>query len=290
VLEPGEVELLVFPLGRDWAIFGRSHAGLSAALSAPPGPELEARPTHPALAAAAPSLERAARVVLLPYGAAWQWPFERWQVAGKPLSARRLEFSVGLSRARGAQGASPRGAAVAADPRGDLPLSRREGLLVQQALRLPASRVLLGAQVTPTALLDLLETADFLHYAGHARGAPSGAAPALPLAAGTELQVWELAGLRAVPRQLVLSACESAANAAPDAGLGWGFAQALLALGAEAIIAPVGPIEDGAAYEFQRAFYAAIERGREFGEAFHEARRAELARGHPEVPLRLFRR
>ncbi len=268
----GTYRLLLFPLGRDWVVFGDGAGAPAAQRVAAPLPESEELPTHPWLQPFAEALARAPNIELSPGGASWEWPFERWKLAGVPLGARRLSFSAGLPKpALQGRSARPLTAAVAADPTNDLPFARRELELARQALRIPVDRALAGDQVTASSLLRLMQSADFFHFAGHARRASSSEPPALLLGAGSRLELWELEALGAAPRWAVLSACESAASGGHEAGGGWGVAQVLLAAGAEQVVASVGPIADAESYEFQRAFYAGLEQGSDFADAFWHA-------------------
>lgn len=252
---------------------------------------------HPLLEPFAEPLLRAERIVVLAAGRARALPLETFSLAGQALSKRRLAFGAALgalpsaAREAGAPTTAPadgpRVASVSSDPRGDLPFSRREGSWVAAALNIPESRRLSGPEVTGSRLLEQLETSDFFHFAGHAQLSGPSQEAALLLASGGELQPWELFGLRSVPREVVLSACEAGEGSTRGFGVGWGLAQAFLALGAETVVAPVQRVNDEQAFELQHAVYEHLRRGLPLREAFWAALRAHDG---PAASFRLFTR
>src|SRR6185436_4848294 len=114
-----------------------------------------------------------------------------------------------------------------------------------------------GPAATRDALLAALPDADLFHYAGHAEmGGPSGAASALVMTGGARAQMGDLLTLPRLPRLVVLSACEAAATPST-----MGLAQAMLAAGARAVVAPTRVVADGAAQAFVVSFYEAVAAG-----------------------------
>lgn len=152
-----------------------------------------------------------------------------------------------------------RTALLVADPTGDLPGARREVERVAPGLTTvrPTVRRLVGAAATRTAVRAALAEVDHLHYAGHGRYAGfEGWDSALPLRDGP-LALGDLLVLPRVPATIVLSGCETG-RAEGGAAQGLGLAHAFLLRGAEAVVAPVRPVDDGAAAAFGEALYAAL--------------------------------
>jgi hypothetical protein len=262
-------------------------------LSAAPGDDarLEPAATHPVLQPFEAQLLAAENIVLLPAGASRHWGFESWRLAGEPLAWRRLAFSAGLDRGptHPELPLPPSRASLIVDPRGDLPFARREGSIVQAALGIAESRTLAGERATLASLLELFETSDHVHFAGHARGPDEPGGAALLLAGGASLEAWELFGLSNVPRQVVLSACSSGAGSRASLGAGWSLAQALLGAGAQWVIGPSGVLADGAAFAAQADLYRELVPGVALSQAFWRAQR----RSEPRLggaPFRLFTR
>lgn len=287
----GEYWLLVLPTpaGSDpgWIALGTDgrevrSARLLLSELAPAQPEA---PTHPLLVAFEAPILRSKSVVLLFAGAARSWPVERWKLRGEPFSARQLAFGAALARTEASPAQVSGGvSSIIANPRNDLPYSEQEGELAARLLGVSRDRWLVGPRATASNLLSQLESSDFLHFAGHARSSGEEGA-ALLLAGGSELLPWELFGLRSVPREVVLSACYAAASESPSVGVGWGFAQALLAIGAQSVIAPVEALDDRQALVVQQRFYKGIQQGLSFRDAFW---RAQLEEATERATFRLF--
>jgi hypothetical protein len=276
---PGEYWLLLFPFEgpRGAGVVALGTDGVQTHAAQVSNTRLEAvtpPEEHPLLAPFAAPLERAERIVVLPAGRTRALELETFVLGGRPLSSRRLAFGAALGALHGATPGNTRVASVSADPRGDLPFSRREGEWVAEVLGIPGSRRLSGPQVTGSNLLKQLESSDFFHFAGHAQLSGPAREAALLLANGDELEPWELFSLRAVPREVVLSACEAGDGSASGFGVGWGLAQAFLALGAETVVAPVRRVEDTRAYALQHGIYQAMRAGSPLREAFWSADRS----------------
>ncbi len=292
---PGEYWLLTFPIAEGWLVFGADGSDVRVQrLSAAPGDDAPAEPalTHPVLQPFEAQLLAAQNIVLLPAGASRHWAFESWRLAGEPLAWRRLAFSAGLDRGPTEpehEALPPARASLIVDPRGDLPFARREGSVVQAALGIAESRTLAGERATLASLLELFETSDHVHFAGHARGPDEPGGAALLLAGGASLEAWELFGLSSVPRQVVLSACSSGAGSRASLGAGWSLAQALLGAGAEWVIGPSGVLADGAAFAAQADLYRELVPGVALSQAFWRAQRRSEPRAGGAT-LRLFTR
>jgi hypothetical protein len=232
--------------------------------------------THPVLQPFQASLLAAQNIVLLPAGASRHWPFESWALAGEPLAWRGLAFSAGLDRGpthAEQEALLPSRASLIIDPRGDLPFARHEGSFVQATLGIAEGRALAGERATPASLLELFETSDHVHFAGHARGPDEPGGAALLLARGSSIEAWELFGLSNVPRQVVLSACSSGVASRASLGAGWSLAQALLGAGAQLVIGPSGVLADGAAFAAQQDLYRELVPGVALRQAFWRAQR-----------------
>jgi hypothetical protein len=140
-------------------------------------------------------------------------------------------------------------ALLVGDPDLTLPDARAEVDAIAPILggRLELS-VLRGAQATRDAVLDALPAADLFHFAGHGWYAGlDGMDSGLGAAGGERILVGDLLTLRRAPHVVVLSACES----------GRSLAQAFLAAGTAAVIAPVRPVGDQEGAAFARRFYEA---------------------------------
>jgi hypothetical protein len=180
--------------------------------------------------------------------------------------------------------AAPGRAMVVAEPE----RAAFEGAAVARLLEGSGQRVRLlsGESATREALLQALPMAGLLHFAGHVDHAGrDGWDSALRLAGGASLSVGELLGLSAVPRVVVLSACE---GARVERG-GLGVAQAFVAAGAELVVAPTRPVNVESAARVALAFHRALSRSPEDpADALRQAQH-RLRRTFPEVDAAAFR-
>jgi len=92
------------------------------------------------------------------------------------------------------------------------------------------------------------------HYAGHGRFESAGLASTLELAEGGRLSAGDFLALAPAPRKVVLSGCDAARTNGESDDLG--LAQALVAAGAEEVLAPVHAISDVLAEKLAAALYA----------------------------------
>lgn len=213
----------------------------------------------------------AARVELMPAGRLGDRDLHLASIGGLPLALRvpvawRLDGPVVAAR-----GASSRQALVVIDPRVDLAEARREGDAVIDRLRGGGWTVarLQGTAATRDALRAGFAGAELFHYAGHAVAEGLDGWQSAFLLAEGPMTVGDLLTLPAVPRWAVLAGCET--GQAPGEVSGIGLAHALLATGAEAVVATVRPVGDRDAAAFSGAFYDA------FGSAPPVAYRAAIA-------------
>jgi CHAT domain-containing protein len=117
---------------------------------------------------------------------------------------------------------------------------------VHEVAAVRQAQVLTGADASAAAVLAAMGRADTVHVAAHGRlRVDNPMFSALELADGP-LTIYDLEQVRQAPRVVVLPACQSGQ---PDVRAGdevMGLAQALLALGAEAVVATVVPVDDEA--------------------------------------------
>jgi CHAT domain-containing protein len=122
-----------------------------------------------------------------------------------------------------------------------------------------------GSAATRDAVLTALPTARILHYAGHSEASGSGGtSSALLLAGRSRADLADLLGAAHTPELVVLSACEAAGNSFTDGdaeGSMIGLAQAFIAAGTRAVIAPTRAVGDEDARAFMAAFYAGFADG-----------------------------
>jgi hypothetical protein len=203
---------------------------------------------------------------VFPYAAADRidWASAPWR--GRPLVASvEVEYGLDIGAAEKKHGGAADGrlaALVIANPTGDLPGAGAEAAAVVNAL--PGWNVtrLEGDAATREATLGALPRARLLHYGGHARagdGDGEAFSSALVLSRNARVELGDLLAAPAVPELVVLSACEAAGTAAGAPSL-MGLAQAFVAAGARAAIAPTRVVGDADARRFVATFYAALAR------------------------------
>jgi tetratricopeptide (TPR) repeat protein len=206
-------------------------------------------------------LKTATRVRLFPSGIADRvdWQLVRW--SNHPLlELREVEYGldVGLGSVDPGHAKPPKTALVVSNPTGDLPSATIEGDLVSQALAGWKVSRLEGRQASRSSVLHALYESAAFHYAGHAMA--SGArelSNSLVLNGGEQIDIGDVLAAPAVPSLVVLSACEAASSLDVSPSL-MGLAQAFIASGSAAAIAPVRPVSDVAARRFASAFYSGL--------------------------------
>lgn len=253
--------LAYHPLARGWIGFVARSTEDVTAFPIPVLPSV-ADPVPLARALVEPAvraLHGAKGVRILPFGALGPVDFHMLPFEGTTLGATMpVEYPLDLPPLA-IEREVPRGALVVADPTLDLAAARGEGRAVVAAIRAANGEVsfLEGSNATSQALRDHLPRVTHLHYAGHGRFAGRDAwGSELPLAAGGHLTIGDILAMRGVPRTVVLSGCETARADASAVSLG--IAQAFLVAGAEAVVAPVRPVDDTAATRFGSALYPSI--------------------------------
>lgn len=197
----------------------------------------------------------------------------------------RTPQPVALGQPREAR--SPLRVVIVADPRGDLPDSRREGVQLSAQLgRHPELRVVTpGPGVTRQEFLTHFTTCDLLHFAGHAeydRATPAASSFLLsdgPLSATELVQLTNAAGS---PRLIFLNACQSGQT--PDwraselATRVFGLANAILLTGVKHYLGTIRRLPDRAGFHYALELYRQLGAGQSVGVAVREARRAVVKR------------
>jgi hypothetical protein len=263
---PDELQIAFFPGTRDWLVFTRSRMRLRARRFHDDA--LDSSVTASAiLEELSPELAIAPRVLILAFGRADRidWHAVGWR--GAPLVAtHEVKFGLDLpgTPEEGRTSAIATSALVVANPTGDLRTAAAEGDWVTRSLG-SGWRVtqLDGLAATRDALLRSLPEVGLFHYAGHVEMAgPSGSSSALILAGGQRVLFGDLLALQRLPSVVVLSACGAAATGPSNAGVAptsmMGLAQAFLAAGARAVIAPTREVADVEAQAFMASLYRAL--------------------------------
>jgi tetratricopeptide (TPR) repeat protein len=125
----------------------------------------------------------------------------------------------------------------------------------------PRTRVLTGSAATVDAALDALANAEVVHIAAHGEfriGNPLFSSLALVDGA---LTVLDIEGLDEVPRLVALSACHAGRGSVGIPGEVLGTSHALVAAGAETVVAPVLAVPDVAVAEVMVALHRELARG-----------------------------
>jgi CHAT domain-containing protein len=172
-------------------------------------------------------------------------------VTVSPSAALWHRASVGLRQER-------TGATVSVAGPG-LPGARQEAQRV--AGLHPGSSLLVDEEATCEEVLRRVDGAERLHLAAHGRvRADNPLFSSVALADGP-LTVYELEGLDAAPRHVVLSACDAGRAQAVTGEEVLGFGAALLAAGTATVVAPVVQVSDAATVPLMEAFHRAVATG-----------------------------
>jgi CHAT domain-containing protein len=154
---------------------------------------------------------------------------------------------------------------VVSDPAGNLPAARAEGAAVKRTLDARGGwtvRTLEGERATSQSVIaSLSEGPRLFHYAGHGQYAGyEGWESALPLASGSRLALADVLALPRAPAHVVLAGCETARTSDESPVEGLGLAQAFVAAGSEAVVAPLRPVRDDVAARIASALYEGSDR------------------------------
>jgi len=127
------------------------------------------------------------------------------------------------------------------------------------------------ADGTRSGMLTALERADVLHVAAHGMFSPRSPMLSRITLEDGPLMAYELRRLRAVPRLVILSACDAGMAHAPVDGAVLGLAGAFLDRGAACVVAGVAPVRDDEAAALMTVFHAFLADGRSPAEALAAA-------------------
>jgi tetratricopeptide (TPR) repeat protein len=199
---------------------------------------------------------RAAAWVEIPHGQVQRDRLDRLTLDGAPLDeAIPVAWTLG-----GAPRAPvvPATAAVVSDPDGSLVAARSEGdaVAAQLAARGLTVERLAGTAATVDAVRDAFESADLLHFAGHASFGRGPWDARLVLADGY-LDLRAVLALESVPDLVVLAGCETARSTTTRV-TDLGLAQALLLRGADAVVGTTREVDSDLAGRLARAFHDAL--------------------------------
>jgi len=259
---PDELLLAFHPLDDGWVAFAAEGNGVSAhrfELSAGAlgdRQDLAARLFSPF----ADQIRRARRIRLLPYGALREIDLHALPFDNAPLLAgRAVVYGLDLLNRPTVEATSgtQSTALVIGDPRGDLPLSRKEVKRVGRDLADGGWQVEResGDGATVNRLLEALPRISLLHFAGHGVAGSADGGGELLLEGEERLFATEILNLDRVPARIVLSGCETG-RADPGAAVeGLGLAQAFLLRGARQVVAAIRTVPDEDAAALFKAFY-----------------------------------
>src|SRR6266487_858043 len=154
-------------------------------------------------------------------------------------------------------------------------LRHAAGEVTEIAKAYPGCRPLLGAQATVEATLRALDGAPLAHLAAHGHHDRENVLfSRLDLADGP-LMAYDVQGLRAAPRHVVLSACDVGRVVLRPGEEILGFTAALLYAGTTTVISASTRVADGAAVGIMSAYHRALAAGARPAEALATAATAE---------------
>ncbi len=219
------------------------------------------------------NLEGRSMLGILPEGELCGLPFQallrREEGAGDAYLAQRYalfyQSVLGEGSAEAPGRADPRpplNLVVFGNPDASLLGSEREGIYLEALI--PGARVLLGPKATERSAKENLGRYSVCHIASHARLDHSSPERSYILLAPGEgedghLTVEEIYGLSLDRSPLVtLAACRTAVSVRSEGGELIGISDAFLAAGANAILATLWPVDDAAAEQVIKRFYARL--------------------------------
>jgi tetratricopeptide (TPR) repeat protein len=277
-----QVEIALFPAAKSWVAFTRTREGVESHRFRDDA--LDSTETASSvLEMLSKELDRARRVIFLPFGRSdhLDWHAVSWR--GAPLVARfEVEYGFDLPKAVTKPVPEDRSsrALLVVNPTEDLQEADKEGDLVARALGASWTITRLDRRAGDrTTVLQLLPNVGLFHYSGHAQAAGSsgGGSTALILAGGARVQLGDLLALPRLPAVVVLSACQAAATApilTESSTSMVGLAQAFLVAGTHSVVAPTRDVADGDARAFVAKLYETIGRSGgdlSLGSAFRQA-------------------
>lgn len=215
----------------------------------------------PLIAPLAGLAKRGDHIVLCPSGTMQRIPLHTIPLGGHPLIARNsVSYApsaavVNIICARRGDTTPSRDYRVFADPTSDrtqsLHIAARIGALLGVE---PA----VGAQVTREACLDAILSARLFHFQGHCRFDDADPLRSrLILAEGSAVTAADILAMAGdiSGKLVVLGACESARVHMAPGDEPMGLPAALLVAGAQAVCAPLWPVDAGDAAAFMECFY-----------------------------------
>lgn len=250
----GEATLLAYPARHDWRVFLVSPREIrvrSAAALPRPGAAPQAWASTLLEPFSAP-LADVRRLRVLPV------PALSVDVHTLPLGGRalfeRMEVVYALDLPAKPHPEGPPRAAVFADPQGNLPLARKEAGQVRAALgrTYPNVDVWIGRQASAERFREALTGSQVLHYAGHADPSLRPLGASLRLARNTTITTADLLLLEQVPARVLLFGCGTGRQRTGPGASVEGLAQALVASGAEEVLATSRAVSDEAAERVAR--------------------------------------
>lgn len=278
---PGEVVLIYHPLPQGWVGFAADERSLAVHTFELPARQLSGEALAGILLAPfRPSLERAGRVRVLPYGRLRLVDFHTLPFGGEPLLARRvLVYGLDLPTRPAPAIPGRRSALLVADPQGDLAAARQEASMVAAAVRAwePGWTLerLEGTEARAEDVRAALPNAGLFHYAGHGTFAGfAGWDSVLTLADGSPLTVGDLLALPRAPAWVLLSSCDAARSSEQAPGEGIGLAQAFLLAGSESVIAATRRVPDSIARDLLSELYRGWQPGMDLPRQFQRAQQA----------------
>jgi tetratricopeptide (TPR) repeat protein len=218
------------------------------------------------LAPVEPLLNKAERLLVVPHGVLHSVPF----AALRHPDGKYLVEQMPVVNAPSAAMAFRAGARLATPPSGDvgfafgvelasyLPMASLAGVpdeLNALQAQLPDIERLDQSQARRQALLDLVGEFDILHFACHAEFDPDDALLSRLYLADGPVYGYELLTLRARPRLVVFSACETGQHERLPGDEAMGLVRPFLGAGAGTVIATLWEVPDASTTELMSVFY-----------------------------------
>jgi tetratricopeptide (TPR) repeat protein len=212
----------------------------------------------PLLKQATPYLDGIDEVVFAPQGDGHQipWPFAAARAGWCPRTSDPPSFTVipALRLHRQLPQAPflrPESILIVGDPRGDLIHARSEAIAVARTLN---TEPLLGKDATKAKVLAQIQSADYIHFATHARFEPSSPLDSWILLSDGQITARELIGMGVSPRLVVMSACESGLSAPLGGDEIAGLVSAFLYGGTGSLVVSLWEVDDESTASLMMSF------------------------------------
>ena len=212
----------------------------------------------------------AKRILVWPDGPLWFLPFQalRRQSEGPYLIESHIVSYVSGAGKSSRQTApvitrQPTNLLVVADPDGSLPLARSEADAICGRAKLNRASRLVGKDATLLKIAGILDQADMVHFASHAKYNPEYPNFSwLQLHNNDRLYSLNLGNLEFTGKHVFMNACETQmGNEVPGEGI-HGIASAFIAAGAACLITTLWPIHSEASALFAEQYYEQLWEGR----------------------------